>query len=85
MSAPVSVVLAASALVSSPALWLLHAGTITADDALRRVLICLVGTWVAISAVTALITPRARPLLPQGSSAGEPAEGRPEDHSSAAL
>ena len=86
MSAPLSVVLVAGALVSSPALWLLHAGTITADDALRRVLICLVACWVAISVVTALITPRVRhPALPQAAAPGGPAQAESEGHSSAAL
>ena len=60
MSAPLGTVLVASALVSSPVLWLVQDGSLTATEAIQRWLIVLVGCWLAISVVAAFAFPDTR-------------------------
>lgn len=57
MSAPLGGVLAASAVVSSPVLWLLHQGSLTPSDAVQRWAVCTALCWVAITVVGALAFP----------------------------
>lgn len=61
MSAPTGVVLLATAVVSSPLLWLVHEQTISLEDAAERGLVCLVVCRIAISIVSALAYPTPRP------------------------
>lgn len=77
MSAPGGVVLAASAVVASPVLLLLHQGAISVEDALLRGGICLVLCRVGISVVASLAysPPRPQPVAPSGTEAsGAPAQ-----------
>lgn len=67
MSAPTGVVLTLGAIVSSPVAWLLYDGTISLDDALIRIGICLAVVWVAVSIVSALAfspAPVRKPVEP---------------------
>ena len=77
MSAPTGVVLAASALVSSPILLLLYDGTISATGALQRWLVCVVLCRVAISVVAALAFPPDPPQPVGPESGAEGAADRP--------
>lgn len=62
MSPTSGVVLAAAAVVSSPALWLaLVEGTMPVDVALTRYLLAVVVCWAALSLVTALAWPTPTP------------------------
>ena len=61
MSAPTGPVLVASALVSSPILWLVYEGSISTEVALQRWVICAAVCWVAISVISALAFPSSRP------------------------
>lgn len=60
MSAPLGTVLVASALVSSPVLWMVQDGSLSATDAVQRWVIVLVGCWLAITVVSAFAFPDAR-------------------------
>lgn len=76
MSAPTGVVLAATAVVSSPILWLVHQGSLSLEDAALRWLICLAVCRVAISVVSSVAYPTVRPALRAPEEAppgGEPA------------
>ena len=73
MSAPLGVVLAATAVVSSPSLWMLYEGSLSGDEALKRVLVCLALCWVALSVVGALAFPGPAPRRP-GAEATVPVE-----------
>ncbi|RLV49392.1 hypothetical protein D9V37_12735 [Nocardioides mangrovicus] len=57
MNGTASLALPASLVLSSPVLWMLHDGTMTAGDALRRWAICLAVCWVAIGLVRTLVVP----------------------------
>jgi hypothetical protein len=59
MSASLGTVLTASALVSSPVLWLLQEGTLTPTDAVQRWAVCVALCWVAITVVSAFAFPDA--------------------------
>ena len=48
-------VLLGAAVVASPALWAAGvAGTLSPDVALERVVLCILGTWVAVSVIASL-------------------------------
>ncbi|MCW2848597.1 MAG: hypothetical protein JWR90_2571 [Marmoricola sp.] len=57
MKAPQGIVVAASVLVSSPVLWMVRAGTLSATEALQRWGICLALCWLAITCVSTLAFP----------------------------
>ena len=57
MSVPAPIVAVASALVCSPVAWLLHQGLVTGQDAVERVVILVVVTWVALNVLAALAFP----------------------------
>jgi hypothetical protein len=61
MSAPTGAVLAASAVVSSPILWLVYEGSISTEVAVQRWLVSMVICWVAISVVAAFAYSPPRP------------------------
>lgn len=71
MSAPGGVVLAATLVVSSPIVWLVHEGSLSLEDAVLRWFICLALCRVAISVVSSVAYPSARP------SAAPPGTGTP--------
>jgi hypothetical protein len=73
MSAPGGVVLAATLVVSSPIVWLLHEGQLTLEDAALRWLMCLALCRVAISVVSSVAYPSVRPPAAPADAAGPPA------------
>ncbi len=77
MSAPSGIVLAATLVVSSPILWLVHEGSLSIEDAVLRWFVCLAVCRIAISVVSSVAFPDPRPVLPPGAEAatapGEPA------------
>ena len=72
MSAPTGVVLAATAVVSSPILWLVHQGSLSLEDAVLRWLMCLAVCQLAISVVASLAYPSARPQPASAETAAPP-------------
>ncbi|SDS44465.1 hypothetical protein SAMN04488570_1894 [Nocardioides scoriae] len=75
MSVPLPVVVAASALVSSPVAWLLHRGLLTGQDAVERVLVLAVVTWLALNVLALLAfpdppRPSAVPKAPETDESG---------------
>jgi hypothetical protein len=75
MSASSGPVLVVSALVSSPILWLVHEGSISAEVAVQRWAICVALCWAAISIVSAL----AYPSIPQDRAAADASPETPAD------
>jgi hypothetical protein len=77
VSAPTGIVLAATVVVSSPILWLVHEGSLTLEDAVLRWFVCLVLCRVAISVVSSVAFPDPRPVSPPqtegAGTSGEPA------------
>lgn len=76
MSAPAGVVLAATLIVSSPILWLVHEGSLTVEDAVLRWFVCLAVCRIAISVVSSVAFPAPHPLVPartEAAATGEPA------------
>lgn len=78
MSAPQGVVLAAAAVVGSPVAWMLYQGTITLDDALVKIVVCVAFCWIALSVVGGLTwsppTPPSGPAPVAEPVAHEPSE-----------
>jgi hypothetical protein len=64
------VVLTATAVVSSPSLWMLYEGSLSTDEAAKRVLVCLALCWVALTAVAAVAFPG-----PSGGAGGKDPAG----------
>lgn len=75
MSAPSGVVFVATTLVASPVFLLLHQDSITLEDAVKRLLLCAVVCWIAISVVESLAWSPAR-QSPDRSEASEGAAPR---------
>ena len=65
MSAPLGTVLGASILVSSPVLWMVQSGTLTAAEAVQRWGICLAMCWIAITVVATFAFPDVRRVGPE--------------------
>jgi hypothetical protein len=78
VKAPVALVVGASVLVSSPALLMVQAGTLTAGEALQRWAICLAACWLAITLIATLAFPDAGPQR-------RPVEGEQPDPEKAAA
>jgi hypothetical protein len=79
MSASSGPVLVVSALISSPILWLVHEGSISAEVAVQRWAICVALCWAAISIVSALAYPSVPPEAPATDAAPQaPAESAAE-------
>ena len=75
MSAPSGVVLAATIVVSSPILWLVHEGSLTVEDAVLRWFVCLAVCRIAISVVSSVAFPAPQPVvLRQAESSGAACE-----------
>jgi hypothetical protein len=68
------VVLAATAVVSSPILWLVHEGSLSVEDGVLRWFVCLVVCRIAISVVASVAYP-SPPATHQATVTTEPAGG----------
>jgi hypothetical protein len=75
VSAPSGIVFAATVVVSSPILWLVHEGSLSIEDAVLRWFVCLAVCRIAISVVSSVAFPDPRLAVPpRVEGAGAPGE-----------